>query len=1351
MATNNDVIESSVSSPQTIATAASTVTTTQMGEFNPEIDQWLLYHERMENYFNACGVTDADRKKVLLLNFMGSKSYKLVRDLCTPQAPSTKQYNELCDMLNSFYTPPIVVFKERKQFYAAARSVDESIVQFIARLKSLASSCDFGNQIESIILDKFVTSLDGRVFDRLCEEDTAQVTLLRASQLALKYDTEKNKHADINVMKAGKRNQPNSANKKQNFNNGIKDGGESSSKQRCKHCGYKTHQSEQCKFKMATCYKCSRVGHLASICKQKTINSVSNYSNSIKLNQDNSLANIFSIQSNIENSLYATVKINNISHKFMLDSGAGVSAIPFKIFNDKYSRFYNLEKSDLMLQAYSGHNIDIIGKFNAKVQFNDKCHNLKIIVVNSDGPSILGRDFLDKFNISFAGINSVNAPVSLEFLLKKYNSLFDNKLGKYKYKQVSLFIDDVVSPKFCKPRPLPSAFKVKVDEELIRMESMGVITPVETNDWGTPLVPILKSDGGIRLCADYKITINRHLKDDKHPIPRVEEIFNALQGGLTFSKLDLMSAYNQLELDENSRKLVAWSTHRGVYLVNRLPFGVKPATGIFQRELEKLLLGISGVVNFLDDIVVTGATHQEHLSNLNQVLQKLSDAGFQLKKDKCEFFKEEITFLGHVLNKNGLSKTDDRIDCILNKPDPTNITEVRAFVGLVNYYGKFIQNLSSKMYPLYQLLQKDVKFVWNKECKDSFEVIKQEIVKNVVLSHFNPKLPIVLTCDASNYGIGSILSHILPNGEEKPIAFCSRTLTKSEKNYSVIDKEALAIVFSCKKFYYYLVGNHFILKTDHKPLLRIFGENVGIPQMAASRIQRWACILSGFDYTIKYTKGEENNADCLSRLPLKDNSDTIVEKNYLNFICDQSFNVDFHAVKLQTAKDPILAKAYSAIQSGSFDSIKKDDDMKSFYNRRTELTSEQGVVMWGYRAVIPMNLRKSVLQSIHSSHLGIVKCKALARSFVWWPGIDSDIEKMIKSCSACLSVRPDPTKSVLIPWEIPKGVWSRIHIDYAGPVNNEYFFIITDAYSKWPEVFRTKDITSNFTVNKLREVFSRFGLPDTIVSDNGTQFTSQVFKDFVKLNNIRHKTSPPGHPATNGAAENSVKSFKNGLKAALAHGDTNIDVIIQRYLFDYRIATHCTTGEAPSKLMLGRKVKSRFDLIRPPSVDEKLYQNLCNQSENFKGRRCIVFDNNEKVSIRDYRNPNKKNWQFAFIKKKIGHLTYLCETPQGKLVRCHINQMQKCEDQPNMTVNHNDNKKFKISEKKVLDVRVNNRQNDVINSNISNDSDNDIYYDVENNDESEELNIGGLFSESKIEPVRIRPKRNIKAPIKLNL
>lgn len=428
--------------------------------------------------------------------------------------------------------------------------------------------------------------------------------------------------------------------------------------------------------------------------------------------------------------------------------------------------------------------------------------------------------------------------------------------------------------------------------------------------------------------------------------------------------------------------------------------------------------------------------------------------------------------------------------------------------------------------------------------------------------------------------------------------------------------------------------------------------------MAASRVQRWASFLSAFDYTIQYSKGCDNNADAFSRLPLSvDNECAAVEKNYLNFILDSGYQVDHLAVKAETAKDIELSKVFTAIQTGNFSGLEKTK-YQPYLIRSSELSIEFGVVMWGYRIVIPNKLRHKLLQSVHASHFGIVKTKSLARSFMWWPGIDSDIENFIKSCNACLSVRPDPPKAALIPWEATENVWTRIHIDFAGPIKKNYFLIITDSHSKWPEVFRTKEITSSFTVTKLREVFARFGLPETIVSDNGTQFTSSVFKTFVRLNKINHITSAPGHPATNVAAENAVKSFKNGLKSALADGESNdVDILTQRYLFDYRVAEHCSTRESPAKIMFSRSLRTRFTLCKPPTVKSNISNSLDKQISNYKGNREVVFEVNERVSIRDLRDPNPKGkkWVLATITHILGDRNYTCILDDGTEVHRHTN------------------------------------------------------------------------------------------------
>lgn len=285
--------------------------------------------------------------------------------------------------------------------------------------------------------------------------------------------------------------------------------------------------------------------------------------------------------------------------------------------------------------------------------------------------------------------------------------------------------------------------------------------------------------------------------------------------------------------------------------------------------MEQTLQGIPGVTVFLDDILVTGQNDSEHLSRLKLVCKRLQESGFTVSKNKCRLFCESLEYLGFVISKHGLETSENKVKAILKAPEPKDVTQLKAFLGLVSYYARFIPRISTILTPMYMLLRKDTEFVWNLACKKAFDEVKQKLVSAQVLAHYDPNLKLTLACDASAYGIAAVLSQIQADGTERPTAFTSRVLNDAEKQYSQIDKEALSIVYGVKKCKQYLYGNHFLLKTDHKPLVAIFGPKQGLPAFAASRLQRYALFLSGNRYDISYVKSQCNgNADGLSRLPV---------------------------------------------------------------------------------------------------------------------------------------------------------------------------------------------------------------------------------------------------------------------------------------------------------------------------------------------------------------------------------------------------------------------------------------------------------------------------------------------------
>ena len=400
--------------------------------------------------------------------------------------------------------------------------------------------------------------------------------------------------------------------------------------------------------------------------------------------------------------------------------------------------------------------------------------------------------------------------------------------------QIKLYVKPDAQPKFFKPRSIPLAIKPAIDEELDRLEAAGILRKVPTSDWAAPIVTVPKKDGKFRICGDFKVTINPVLDVEHYPLPKPQDLFASLTGGQKFTKLDLQQAYLQLPLEEESQKYVTVNTHRGLFQYTRLPFGITTAPSVFQKTMDTMLQGLKGVVCYVDDILVTGEDDNSHLENLQHVLERLQSAGLRLKRSKCSFLQSSIEYLGHRVDAEGLHPTTDKLRAVVEAPTPKNIQELRSFLGLLNYYSNFIANLSAILHPLNRLLSKDNPWEWTSECETAFQEAKRSLTSSTVLVHYNPDLPLKVAADASSRGLGAVLSQVMPDGMEHPVAYASRTLSSAEKKYAQVEKEALALIFAVKKFHQYLYGRVFTLVTDHKPLLVILGPTKGIPSLAAS-------------------------------------------------------------------------------------------------------------------------------------------------------------------------------------------------------------------------------------------------------------------------------------------------------------------------------------------------------------------------------------------------------------------------------------------------------------------------------------------------------------------------------------
>ena len=346
-----------------------------------------------------------------------------------------------------------------------------------------------------------------------------------------------------------------------------------------------------------------------------------------------------------------------------------------------------------------------------------------------------------------------------------------------------------------------------------------------------------------------------------------------MRGGEKFTKIDIRAAYNNIELSERDQYLTTIATPQGLYKWKRLPYGVSSATAIFQQIMDQVLHGVDKCVCRVDDILITGTDDPDHYARVVQVLNRLYEAGFRCRLDKSSFMVKEAVYIGHLVTKEGVRPCNDKIKTLLDAPYPKDVDQLISFLGAANYYSRYIKNMSSVIDPLNQLRVKGAVWKFGKEERNAFDELKKLMASSGVLVQYNPDIPLKIDTDASKGGIGAVISHITESGE-RLIEFASRTLSKSERNYSPIEKEALAIIWGIKKFHRYIYAREFLLVTDHKPLTFIFGEKKDIPEMGISRIQRWAILLASYRYRIEYRSTKQHcNADMCSRFPLKVEAD----------------------------------------------------------------------------------------------------------------------------------------------------------------------------------------------------------------------------------------------------------------------------------------------------------------------------------------------------------------------------------------------------------------------------------------------------------------------------------------------
>ena len=1127
--------------------------------FEVSSGQWASYALRLGQYLAANGITDADKQRATMLTVIGGPAFNLLTDLLAPTEVTEKSYDESCQTLEDHLKPKTLVIGERYRFFQRDQRPSESVSAYVAELRRLARACEFKDHLPEALRDRFVYGLRSAGTRRklLAIADLTfdkAVTDAQADELATRDAVE----VSADSSRSGASGGSSSVHQVYSTSKTRLPSGRQAETSPCYRCGGQ-HLPKECRFRDAECRFCHKIGHLQRVCRSKnapadskkagskpvpkprgrkstsTHHVMTDYSRRDSADEMIKYVRVAHVAGTPPAPIFADAKVHGQTLRFEVDTGAGVSILPAALYIRKFAD-QPLQPCRLCLTTYNGETLHSQGVMCVPVEINGQRADAELYVVDCEGPPLLGRAWLEQFRLDWTAVHAITtvpASQAVQDLKARYQAVFGSDQGRMKGVQARLTLKPDAVPRFMKAQSVPLALRPKVEEELHRMEKAGIVTKVDWSSWATPVVPVVKPNGKVRLCGDFKVTVNPQLCVDQHPLPLIDDIFASLSGGTRFTTLDRTAAYTQMEVEDDSRPLLTLNTHMGLYRLNRLAYGVASAPALWQRAMDALLRNIPMVECTIDDIIISGHNDEEHLHHLEEVLTRLEKAGLRLNPQKCKFLANTVQYCGHTISKEGIHTMPSKVDAIQNAPAPETVSQVRSFVGLVTYYQRFIPDMATMLNPLTSLLQKDRQFQWTPECAAAFHQVKTVLALSKVLAHYDANLTIRVACDASPYGLGAVLSHIYPNGEERPIAFASRKLTSAEQGYSQIDKEALGIVWAIKKFNHYLCARQFELLTDHQPPVSIFNPNKSLPGMTTARLQRYAMYLAGHQYIIKYRNTHRHcNADGLSRLPISNTASDDHEDEAIHiYYASQTDPLPVTAaqIRMQTSRDLTLASVLQFVKQGWPERC-PSSELHVYFNRRNELTAHLDCLVWRNRTVIPPKLQPAVLDELHEGHPGIVRMKAIARSYVWWQGIDASLETRVKACPGCQQTQNQPAAAPLHPWMHPARPWQRVHIDFLGPLRGMMWLVAIDAHSKWPEVlpFRTTT-TATDTIQALRTVFARYGCPEEIVSDNGPQFTSTDFGSFLEANGIRHRHTAPYHPATNGLAERFVQSFKKEL------------------------------------------------------------------------------------------------------------------------------------------------------------------------------------------------------------------------------
>ena len=961
-----------------------------------------------------------------------------------------------------------------------------------------------------------------------------------------------------------------------------------------------------------------------------------------------------------------------VEERLKVDTGAEANLMPLRNYrviypenlnDDKMPKKRYVNKSEAVLEAYGRTVIEHLGTVTVPCEYNGQKFMCTFFLSDVEGPILLGLPTAEALGIvKITVVDEINVHDltpkpseryisqdtalsdrpsirSKEDLKEMYPECFNPKNKFFRDYEYDIKLDPNVKPSIHAQRRLPVELKRKVKSKLSAMEKDGVLKKVyEPTEWVNSLLVETKPDGNLRICLD-PTDLNWAIKREHYPVPVLDDLIPELTESDTFTKLDAKDGYWHVKLNERSSYLTTFNTPFGRYRYLRMPFGLRMSQDVFQRKMDEIYGSCEGAIGIADDITVHGNGEKAHDLHLHEAMERTRQANVCLNYEKISVKKPSVKFFGNMYTADGAKPDPDKVAAIQALRPPENRSELRTFLGMVNYLQQYIPRLSEYTAPLREMDCVGVVFTWNEAYQAVYDRIKKLVAADISLAYYDRTKPVTVQCDYSKKGLGAALVQ-----EGRPIQFASKAVSGAEKNYAPIEGEMLAVLYGVTKFHHFLYGRRFEVESDHKPLQHIQQKNLS---RAPPRLRSMLMKLSPYDFSIHYKPGEEMvMPDTFSRLSQVDQDEIPGLKVHVHSIVDISC-LRLAKLKRETERDCVLQKLKKVFEEGWPSSIKGlDKDLRPFWAIRDDVSIMDGLLMAGSRIIIPEVSRREVLDNIHEGHQGEVKCNLRAKDAVYWPGIYKSIEEIVKNCGACREFENALPKCPMLGVEVPSQPWHTVGADlfyYKGRWN----LLVTDYYSKAPFVRPVANTGAAASIRAMKGIFAENGIPFKVISDNGPHFCAYSYSEFAKRWGFELVLSSPEYPKGHALIERHVQTMKKCMRKCEASG----------YDFDLALLALRSTPldsnlPSPAELLSGRRFRTTLPAVfhrgsGSSEVQQKLMQKQKVAAEYYDRTATPKHELVPGQPVRLY-NKDSKSWEPATVTERANTpRSYVVERESG--------------------------------------------------------------------------------------------------------